>query len=346
LAHELYDTIQAMPKIELHRHLEGAMRLSTLVEIARDIDFEMPEYEVETLRPFVQMMPYEPRTWQNFLGKFRTLRQFYISPNVIRRIAAEAVIDAALDNIKYMELRFTPKALSNITKASYHDTIRWVCETATDTARDYDIDVRFIISMNRHEDVEIGAQVIEAAIDTMSLGVVGIDLAGIELDYPVYPFVDVLKRGRDAGLHITLHAGEWDGAHSIWDAVSFAGAHRIGHGIRAVEDTGVIEVLRENEIPLEVCPTSNVDSGVVVDYGSHQLPLLWDAGVKVTLNTDDPLVSGISLTDELVRVVERLPFTLDDIKKMTINAAEASFLPENERRRLIRRFQQSLFPQN
>lgn len=335
-----------MPKIELHRHLEGAMRLSTLVDIARDFGFEMPEYEEETLRPFVQMMPYEPRTWQNFLGKFRTLRQFYLSPLIIRRIAAEAVIDAASDNIKYMELRFTPKALSNITKASYYDTIRWVCETATDTARDYDIDVRFIISMNRHEDVEIGTQVIEAAIETMHLGVVGIDLAGIELDYPIYPFMDILKRGRDAGLYITLHAGEWDGAHSIWDAVSFAGAHRIGHGIRAIEDAGVIEVLRENSIPLEVCPTSNVDSGVVVDYGSHQLPLLWDAGVKVTLNTDDPLVSGITLTDELVRVLEKLPFSLDDIKKMTLNAAEAAFLPENERRRLIRRFQQSLFPQN
>lgn len=322
------------------------MRLSTLVEIARDFGFEMPEYEEETLRPFVQMMPYEPRTWQNFLGKFRTLRQFYLSPNIIRRIAAEAVIDAATDNIKYMELRFTPKALSNITKASYHDTIRWVCETATDTARDYDIDVRFIISMNRHEDVEIGAQVIEAAIDYMNIGVVGIDLAGIELDYPIYPFVDVLKRGRDAGLYITLHAGEWDGAHSIWDAISFAGAHRIGHGIRAIEDAGVIEVLREHAIPLEVCPTSNVDSGVVADYSSHQLPLLWDAGVKVTLNTDDPLVSGITLTDELVRVVEKLPFSIDDVKRMMINAAEAAFLPDNERRRLIRRFQQALFPQN
>lgn len=322
------------------------MRLSTLVEIARDNGFEMPEYEEETLRPFVQMMPYEPRTWQNFLGKFRMLRQFYLSVPIIRRIAEEAVIDAATDNIKYMELRFTPKALSNITKASYYDTIRWVCEAATDTAHDYDIDVRFIISMNRHEEVEIAEQVIEAAIAHMNVGVVGIDLAGVELGYPIYPFIDMLKRGRDAGLYITLHAGEWDGAHSIWDAISFAGANRIGHGIRAVEDAGVIEVLRENAIPLEVCPSSNVDSGVVTDYASHQLPLLWDAGVKVTLNTDDPLVSGITLTDELVRVVERLPFTIDDIKKMTINAAEAAFLPENERRRLIRYFQQALFLQN
>ncbi|NOK86215.1 MAG: adenosine deaminase [Chloroflexi bacterium AL-W] len=322
------------------------MRLSTLVEIAREFNIEMPEYEEETLRPFVQMMPYEPRTWQNFLGKFRTLRQFYLSPGIIRRIAAEAVIDAAIDNIKYMELRFTPKALCNITKSSYHDAVKWVCETVMDTARDYDIDVRLIVSMNRHEDVEIGAEVTQAAIDNMHIGVVGLDLAGVEAGYPANRFSSVFQRGRDAGLKVTLHAGEWEGAHSIWDAVSFVGADRIGHGIRAIEDTGVIEVLREKEIPLEVCPSSNVDSGVVADFASHQLPLLWDAGVKVTLNTDDPLVSGITLTDEIIRVLGHMPFTLDDIKRMMLNAAEAVFLPDVEKRILTRYFQQALFPQS
>lgn len=341
---DLYNTMRAMPKIELHRHLEGSVRLSTLVDVAREFGIEMPEYEAETLRPFVQMMPDEPRTWQNFLGKFRTLRQFYLSPAVIRRITAEAVIDAAQDNIKYMELRFTPKALCNITRSSFGDMVRLVCEAGTKAARDRDIDVRFIISMNRHEEVEIGQQVTQAAIDNMGVGVVGLDLAGVEAGNPAAPFADIMQRGRSAGLRVTLHAGEWDGPHSIWEAVSFVGTDRIGHGIRAVEDAGVVEVLRTRQIPLEVCPSSNVDSGVVPDFASHQLPLLWDAGVKVTLNTDDPLVSGITLTDELVRVVENLPLTVDDVKRMMLNASEAAFLPDVERRVLVRRFRGALFP--
>lgn len=335
--------VRAMPKIELHRHLEGAMRISTLVDVARDFGVEMPEYEVETLRPFVQMMPNEPRTWQNFMAKFRTLRQFYLAPAVIRRLAQEAVIDAAEDNIKYMELRFTPKALCNIVKCSAHDVVRWVCETVAETAEEYDITVRLIVSMNRHESVEFGEKVTQAAIDYMGLGVVGIDLAGIEAGYAAYPFRDVFERGRRAGLGVTLHAGEWEGPQSVWDAISNVGSDRIGHGIRAIEDTGVVHVLVERGITLEVCPSSNVDSGVVTSMAAHQLPVLLASGLNVTINTDDPLVSGITLTDEIVRVMENLPITLDDIKQMTLNAAKAAFLPESEKRGLIKHFERLLY---
>jgi adenosine deaminase len=342
---QLYQTIKAMPKIELHRHLEGAVRLSTLIDIARDYNIEMPEYEIETLRPFVQLMPQEPRNWQSFLAKFHTLRQFYLSPGIIRRIAHEAVIDAAQDNIKYMELRFTPKALCNIIKCSMDDVVRWVCESVNDTARDYDIDVRLIVSMNRHEDYEIGEMAVRAAIDNMSNGVVGLDLAGVEAGYPAHHFRPLFQRGRAAGLGVTLHAGEWAGAQSVWEAIGFVGADRIGHGIRANEDNGVISVLQEKQIPLEVCPSSNVDSGVVDELAAHQLPLLIDAGLKVTINTDDPMVSGITLTDEMVRVLTHLPLDLDHIKQMILNAAEAAFLPDIDRRILYRRFQQELYPQ-
>jgi adenosine deaminase len=338
----LYEKVRAMPKIELHRHLEGAVRLTTLVEIAREFNIEMPEYEIETLRPFVQMMPDEPRTWQNFLAKFRTLRQFYLSPGVIRRIAHEAIVDAVQDNIKYMELRFTPRALCNITKCSFNEVVRLVCETVIAAAHDYDIQVRLIVSINRHEPLETGEAAVEAAIAHMDMGVVGIDLAGVETNYLAYPFKDVFRRGRDAGLRVTLHAGEWEGADSIWDAISNVGAERIGHGIRALEDPGVVNVLLEQGITLEVCPSSNVDSGVVASFESHHLPVLIAAGLPVTINTDDPLVSGISLTDEIFRVIRYLKFNFDDIKAMTMNAAQAVFLPDIERRELVRMFQREL----
>lgn len=346
MAENLIDTIRFMPKIELHRHLEGAVRLTTLIDIARENGIEMPEYEVETLRPFVQMMPEEPRSWQNFLAKFRTLRQFFLSPRVIRRISREAVIDAAEENIKYMELRFTPKALCNITKCSIHDAVGWVCQSVQETAREYDIDVRLIVSMNRHESVEVGEMAVEAAVDHMDRGVVALDLAGVETGYRAYPFRAVFHRARDAGLHITLHAGEWEGADSVWDAVSSVDPERIGHGIRSIEDAGMVNVLLDRNVTLEVCPSSNVDSGVVHSLATHHLPVLMSAGLPVTINTDDPLVSGINLTDEIIRVMQHLEFSLEDIKRMMLNAAQAVFLPDSERRALVDRFQTMLYPQD
>ncbi|MDZ4669410.1 MAG: adenosine deaminase [Phototrophicales bacterium] len=339
---DLYELVRAMPKIELHRHLEGSVRLETLIDIARDFGMEMPEYHPEVLRPFVQMMPDEPRTWQNFLAKFRVLRQFFLSPNVIRRITREVIEDAARDNVKYMELRFTPRALCNSMKATPEEVVRWVCETAHITAEACNIQVRLIVSMNRHESVEVGEQVTKAAISHMHMGVVGIDLAGIESDYTAYPFRHVFQMGRAAGLHVTLHAGEWQGADSVWDAISNIGAERLGHGIRSIEDGGVVNVLLDRNVTLEVCPSSNVDSGVVKNMASHQLPILVASGLLVTINTDDPLVSGISLTDELMRVLQYLPFTIDDIKQFMLNAARASFLDDSERRVLVAQFEEWL----
>ena len=157
--------IRAMPKIELHRHLEGAVRLDTLVDIARKNGVEMPEYDVETIRPFVQMMPSEPRTWQNFLAKFQVLRQFFAPSENICRITREAIIDAANDNVKYLELRFTPRAWNNSSDCPTHQIVAWACETATQTAKEYDIQVKLIVSMNRHESLEIGHEAMKAAID-------------------------------------------------------------------------------------------------------------------------------------------------------------------------------------
>ena len=345
MADSLFETVRAMPKIELHRHLEGSLRLDTMVEIARKHKFEMPEYSVEGLRPLVQMMPGEPRTWQNFLAKFRAIREFFLSPDVIQRITREAVIDAADDNVNYMELRFTPKALCNLVKWSFHDAVSLVCDTVAETAAEYDIDVRLIVSINRHESIEIGEETTRAAIDHRDRGVVGLDLCGMETGHPAYPFRGQFKEAREAGLRITLHAGEWEGPESVWDALSNIGAERIGHGVRAIEDHGIINVLKGLGIVLEVCPTSNVDSGVVADIRSHPLPRLIANGVKTTLNTDDPVVSGIQLSDELYRVVKYMSLTIDDVKQQVLMAAQSAFLPEDEKAALVAKFEGWLYPE-
>jgi len=335
----LLNTIRSLPKIELHRHLEGSVRLSTLVDIARDYGIEMPEYDVETLRPFVQMMPDEPRNSQHFLGKFQTLRQFYRSPEVIQRVTREIIADAAADNVKYLELRFTPRALSNIIACSYHEVVSWVCGASAEAAEAYDIEVRLILSMNRHESVEIGEEVLVAALDFCDQGVVAIDLAGNESGFSARPFRQVFERAREAGLGITIHAGEWGGAENVRDAIEHLGAQRVGHGVRLLEDDGLLPLVIERGVVLEVCPTSNVQSGVVPDFSAHPLPQLFRRNVLTTLNTDDPLVSNIALSDEIERAMTHMGLTLDEIKQLTLTAARAAFIAPSEREALVTKFE-------
>lgn len=340
----LYDTVLAMPKIELHRHLEGSLRLSTLLELARECDVDVPHDEIESIRPLVQVMPDEPNTMENFLGKFSVLRQFFLSSAVVERITREAVIDAANDHVKYLELRFTPKALCNISGCRTHEVVELVCQTAMQTAAEHDMTVRLIVSPNRHETVEDAMEAAEAAIACQHLGVVALDLGGKEPGCAVYPFRHVFQRARSAGLHITVHAGEWAGPESIWDALTSVQPERIGHGIRALQDPGVTNVLVDRGTVLEVCPSSNVDTGAQPSMELHPLPDLIASGLKVTINTDDPLIFNISLTDELVRTIRHMSLTLEDIKRHTLLSAEAVFLPDSEKVSLIRQFKDWLEP--
>ncbi|MEQ8672326.1 MAG: adenosine deaminase [Aggregatilineales bacterium] len=340
----ILQVVKTLPKIELHRHLEGAVRLETLIDIARHNQIEMPEYDVETLRPFVQMMPGEHRSMQNFLSKFKTIRQFFLSKEVISRIAREAVIDAAQDNIKYMELRFTPVALVAMSKAKISDAVTWVCDAVEQATSEYDVDVRLIVSMNRHESLQIGEQAVDAAIAHMDRGVVAVDLAGREEHFPASLFRSLFHRAQDAELNVTIHAGEWEGAQSIWDAVGNLGATRVGHGVRVLEDYGVLTILAQQGVVLEVCPTSNIHSGIFSTLRDHPLPELVEKGLRVTINTDDPLISDITLSDELARVMTHMRFTLEDIKRHTMIAANAAFLPDDERAVLVSNFKEWLYP--
>lgn len=335
----LYSAVRALPKIELHRHLEGAVRLQTLVDIAHEAGIEMPEYDAETLRPFVQMMPGETHDHLHFLSKFHTLRQFFRSPEIIRRVACEVVTDAAADNIRYMELRFTPPALANILNCSYEEIIGWVCQTASAEAEAHNIQVRYIVSMNRHESVEIGERVLKAALTLRDMGIVAVDLAGNENGFSAHPFRAVFERAKADGMGVTIHAGEWAGAESIYAAIHDLGAERIGHGVRALEDPALIDLLVERQTVLEVCPTSNVHSGVVKDWAEHPIRALYKSGVRTTLNTDDPLVSNITLSDEIMRALEHMTFTLDDIKTHTLTAARSAFLPSDQRSALAAQFE-------
>jgi adenosine deaminase len=336
--------IRGMPKIDLHRHLEGSLRLETLLSIAVEYGITLPTFDIEGLRPFVQIVPGEPHSWQQFLGKFQILRQFYRSETIIKRVTHEVIADAAADNVKYMELRFTPQALNNLMRCNYDQVVEWVCEAAEEACGLHDIRVALILSMNRQESVEIGVQVLQAAIYYKDRGVVGLDLAGQEAGHSGLPFRELFENAKVEGLGVTIHAGEWAGAESVREAVEMLGADRVGHGIRAVEDPTLIDLLQRHGTVMEVCPTSNVLSGAVEDFDVHPLIALYQQGIKTTINTDDPLICNVTMSDELDQVMQTMPLTMDDVKQNILTAAQAAFLPIDQRAALVAQYQAWLYP--
>jgi adenosine deaminase len=339
--HRPAEFYQSLPKVELHRHLEGSLRLLTLLEVARAHGLDL--LGTDRLRPLVQVREDDPYTSQNFLSKFETLRKFYRSPEVIARITQETVADAAADNVRYLELRFTPVALSKAENFPLSEVIDWVIQGAQQAQAAYGVITRLIVSVNRHESPDLAAQVVAQAAERRDGGIVGLDLAGNEAQFPSAPFADVFQEARRAGLHTTVHAGEWGGAGNVAAAILQLGAERIGHGIRVMEDPAVVALARERGTVFEVCVTSNYQTGVVPALTAHPLQAMVAAGLNVTLNTDDPSISQITLGEEYRSACENLGLSLAELHGRVLAAARATFLPEDERASLAAAVEQE-FP--
>ena len=324
----------ALPKVELHRHLEGSLRLATMLDIAGQHGVTIPAGMLK-LSGLVQVQDEDPLTFTNFLEKFKTLRLFYKSPDVIHRVTHEAVEDAAKDNVRYLELRFTPVALSRAEGFPLHDVMDWVITSAKQAAQKFGIQVGLIASVNRHESPELAEQVIWLAADHLKKGIVGIDLAGNEAEFETRPFYDIFREARQAGLRMTIHAGEWGPAANVRDALENFEAERIGHGVHVLEDETVVAMARERCTVFEVCVTSNYQSGVVPALTDHPLPRMLNADLKVTINTDDPSVSRITLAHEFKQICEELHVPMGMLKQSVLTAAQASFLPQAEKKTLI-----------
>jgi adenosine deaminase len=323
-----------LPKVELHRHLEGSLRLATLQDIGFAHGIPLPG--TGELRDLVSISQDDKLTFENFLSKFQTLRLFYRSPDVIHRITREAIEDAAADNVRYLELHFTPVALSRAERFPLADVMDWVLEAGQAASGDFNIQTRFIASVNRHEETSIAAEVARLAADRTGRGIVGLGLAGNEADFPGLDFKDVFREASESGLRLTIHAGEWGGAQNIADAITKLGAERIGHGVRVIEDKRVIALARERNLAFEVCVTSNHQSGVISTLREHPLPVMLQEGLNVTINTDDPSISMITLGNEYRVVCEDLGLTLQALRERVLAAARASFLPNGDKAQLVK----------
>jgi len=335
------NTYRALPKVELHRHLEGSLRLDTMVDIARQHGITIPA-DVLRLSTLVQIQEEDKFTFQNFLSKFNTLRLFYRSPDAIHRITHEAVEDAAKDNVRYMELRFTPVALSRAERFPLHDVIDWVLTSAREAASKHGVTVRLIASVNRHESIDLAEQVAWLAAEHVHDGMVALDLAGNEAEFPSEPFYGIFKEARQAGLHVTIHAGEWGPAMHVEEAIEHIGAERIGHGVRVLEDSHVVALARERGTAFEVCVTSNYQSGVVQSLETHPLMSMLEAGLNVTINTDDPSISRITLSHEYYTACRDLQMSQSMLKERIVAAAQAGFLPGDQKEKLVEQLNKDL----
>jgi adenosine deaminase len=267
---------------------------------------------------------------------------FYRSPDVIHRIAREAIEDAAKDNVKYMELRFTPVALSRAERFPLHDVIDWVMTSSKEAAKKQGVIVNLIASVNRHESPDLAEQVAWLAAEHMEDGLVALDLAGNEAEFKSEPFYGIFKEAKQAGLHVTIHAGEWGPATHIKEAIEELGTERIGHGVRILEDENITALAKERGTAFEVCITSNYQSGVVAALDAHPLTKMLNAGLNVTINTDDPSISRITLSHEYYTACEDLQMSQTILKERIVAAAQAGFLPASEKEKLVKQLRKDL----
>ena len=327
------DLIERAPKVLLHDHLDGGLRPATILELARDIGYTaLPTSDPDELRRwFIANSPGSDLV--RYLEGFAHTTAVMQTKDQLERVAAESALDLARDGVVYAEVRFAPElhttrglTLDEIVTAVLDGFTRGV-EQARAEGRT--IIVRAILSAMRH--AQRSLEIAALAVDFRDRGVCGFDIAGPEDGFPPTDHLDAFHLIQRENFHMTIHAGEAFGLPSIWEAVQFCDAERIGHGVRIIDDVEEVgsncelgrlaSFIRDRRIPLEVCPTSNVHTGAVASIATHPIDLLARLRFRVTLNTDNRLMSGITLSSEFESCAQAFGWTLDDMEWLTLNAA-------------------------
>ncbi len=335
--------IAAAPKVLLHDHLDGGMRPSTVVELAKETGYnDLPTTDVDDLAAWVRRGA-DRNKLELYLETFAHTVGVTQTPEALERAAHEAAVDLAADNVVYAEVRFAPEQhmhqgmnLDEVVEAA----LRGLRSGAAGT----DLTVGLICSAMRQE--ARSREIAELAIRHRDEGVVGFDIAGPESGFPPTRHLDAFQLCMRENFHITIHAGEAFGLPSIHEALSYCGAERLGHGVRIVDDIEVdadgraklgrlAQFVRDTRVPLEMCPTSNVNTGAAASVAEHPIGLLRRLRFRVTVNTDNRLMSNVSLTDEFVKLHEAFGYDLGDMEWLTLNAMKSAFWPFEQRLKII-----------
>ncbi len=323
-----------LPLIDLHRHLEGCVRLETMIEIGRAHNLALPAWDVEALHQHVVVTTPEAGVMAFLFPRIQWMINTLVDYDACRRIAYESVEDAHHEGIHYLEMRFSPRFMAEAHGLDATGVVEAVVQGAQQAARDTGIKVKLIGILSRTYGVENAWTELNALL-TQKDHITALDLAGDEIAFPGHLFVEHFRRGRDAGWQVTVHAGEATAGESIWQAIRDLGATRIGHGIRAVEDPALLDYLAEYHVGLETNLTSNVQTSVVMSYADHPLRELLASGVLASINSDDPAISGIDLPHEYHVAAPAAGLTPEQIRQVQANALETAFLSEDEKRALL-----------
>ncbi len=323
----------SLPFIDLHRHLDGNVRLATILDLGRQHNIKVPGGTIEALRPHVQIEGVLPDLI-SFLNKLHWMTAVLADYDACRRIARENVEDAKAEGIDYLELRFSPYFMARPHQLDAAKVTEAVVAGIEEGRAKTGVKVKLIGILSRTFGVEACRIELDALL-TQRARITALDLAGDEKNFPAELFAGHFKRGRDAGWAITVHAGEAGGAPSVWAALRELGATRIGHGIRAIDDPKLMDYLAEHRIGMEMNLTSNVQTNTVPSFAAHPLKQFLAHGLLATINTDDPVISGIDLRHEYEVAAPAAGLTTAEIERAQRNSLEIAFLSAEEKAALV-----------
>ena len=339
------DLIRRLPKVLLHEHLDGGLRPQTVLELARDAGYdELPEEDPERLGEWF-FSGANRKSLPLYLEGFRHTINVMQSAEALERVAYEFVEDMHLDGVIYAEVRFAPH-FHTAGGLGLDAVMSSVLRGLRRGRGDFGVETGLIVCALRNQDPELSTQLVELALSFRGQGCVGFDLAGEEAGHPAKEHLRAFQLARRKNFAITIHAGESFGPESIWQALAYCGAHRIGHGTRLVEDLVVYDgqvvkvgslarYVLDHRVPLELCLSSNVHTGAAPSIAEHPFPTFLKLGYRVTLNTDNRLMSRTTMTDEYRIAVEEFGCSLDDLELLSLNAMKSAFAPYEERCRMI-----------
>jgi len=326
--------LHALPKTDLHVHLDGSIRPATLFELAKDQRVKLEVKNEADLGRFLARLT-AGVSLPTYLKAFDLTLAILQEPEALERVAFELAEDAHLENVRYMEVRYCP-ALHLKKDLDLHGTVDAVLGGLSEAGRRYGIQTGTIICGIRHLSPKLSLELADLAVAYAGRGVVGFDLAGAEKDYPAKAHREAFDRVLRNNVNVTVHAGEAFAPGSIRQALHYCGAHRIGHGTRLGEDPKTLDYVNDHRIPLEMCLTSNVQTQATPSFEEHPFHDYLKRGVRVTLNTDNRLVSSTTMTDELDRAVATFDLDPIDVRQVLLNGFKSAFVPYAEKGNLLR----------
>jgi adenosine deaminase len=325
----------ALPLIDLHRHLDGSVRLETILDLGERHGIDLPAHDLEGLRPYVQVTEAQPDILA-FFKKFEWQTRVMVDYDACRRIAFENVEDAHHEGIDYIELRFSPWFMAEAHALEPAGVVEAVVDGVEAGQHATGVRTNLIGILSRTYGPQIAWQELEALL-TRRNHIIALDLAGDEAHFPGTLFEQHFTKARDAGWHVTIHAGEAAGPESIWQAVNALGAERIGHAVRAIEDPRLLDFLAEKQIGIESGLTSNVQTSTVASYDRHPIKQFLERGILATLNTDDPGISAIDLHYEYEVAAPAAGLSPAQIRQAQENALTVAFLSPPEKAALLKK---------